>query len=43
MIGFVAVIRHSRRFRGSGQHSASEERPAIKLSKAWTPNDNGPL
>jgi hypothetical protein len=39
VLGFVAVIRHSRNFRGSGEHFASEERPEIKMSKAYPPND----
>jgi hypothetical protein len=38
LVGFIVIIRHSRNFRGSGEHFASEERPDIKLSKALPPS-----
>jgi hypothetical protein len=41
LIGFLLVIRHSRNFKGSGQHFASEERPDVRLSKGLPRNDGG--
>ncbi len=41
LIGFVAVLRHSRNFRGSGEQFASEERPEMKQSKGYQRNDSG--
>jgi hypothetical protein len=41
LIGFVAVLRHSRNFRGSGEQFASEERPEMKQSKGSQRNDSG--
>ena len=39
LVGVVAVICHSRNFRGSGEHFASEERPDVSLSKGLPRND----
>jgi hypothetical protein len=41
LIGFVAMMRSSRHFKGMREHYASEERPDIRTSKAWSPNDIG--
>jgi hypothetical protein len=41
LIGVVAMMRSSRHFKGMCEHYASEERPDIRISKAWSPNDTG--
>jgi hypothetical protein len=41
LIGLVAMIRSSRHFKGMREHYASEERPDIRTSKAWSQNDTG--
>jgi hypothetical protein len=42
LIAVVAVVRHSRNFRGSGRHFEAEERPPeMKVSKTLPRNDSG--
>ena len=44
LIGLVMGIRHSRGFRGSGEHFAAEmegQPPELKLSKGLPRNDSG--
>ena len=41
LIGVVAVIRHSRNFRGSAEHFASEERPDVRVSQGLPRNTDG--
>jgi Mn2+/Fe2+ NRAMP family transporter len=41
VIGFMAVIRHSRNFKGAGQHFAPEGRPDVRLSQGLPRNNDG--
>jgi hypothetical protein len=41
LVACVAIVRHSRNFRGSGRHFESEERPDVHVSKALPRNDSG--
>jgi uncharacterized membrane protein len=41
LIACVAIVLHSRNFRGYGRHFESEESPEMKVSKALQRNDSG--
>jgi hypothetical protein len=41
LIGVVAVVRHSRNFRGSREHFASERRPDVPLSQGLPRSGDG--
>jgi hypothetical protein len=41
LIAVVLLIRHSRGFRGYGEHYSSEEQPQVKLSKLPPGSDGG--
>jgi uncharacterized membrane protein len=41
LIGLLAIVRHSRGFRGSAAHFADEDRRDVKLSKGWHLSDIG--
>ena len=41
VVCFVAILRSSRGFKGSGAHFADEERREPTVSKTWPRNDSG--